>query len=80
VGASGWSAGGDAARLDALSGAEVPAEVSRQRWATGQIMRATVVDADVCHAVENVAFMLAHPCTLTDPALLERAVAANQHG
>jgi 2-polyprenyl-6-methoxyphenol hydroxylase-like FAD-dependent oxidoreductase len=72
------SAGGDAARLDALSGAEVPEEVSRQRRDMDQILRATVVDADVLRAVEEVAAMVAHPSTLTDPALLEQAIAANE--
>jgi 2-polyprenyl-6-methoxyphenol hydroxylase-like FAD-dependent oxidoreductase len=72
------SAGGDAARLDALSGAQVPEEVSRQRRDMDQIMRATVVDADVLRAVEKVAAMVAHPSTLTDPALLEQAIAANE--
>jgi phosphohistidine swiveling domain-containing protein len=43
-----------------------------------QIMRATVVDADVLRAVEKVAAMVAHPSTLTDPALLEQAIAANE--
>jgi hypothetical protein len=79
VGAA-WSvsAGGDAARLDALSGAEVPADVSRQRWALDQLIRATVADQVVARAVKDVAYMIAHPGTLADPALLERAVAANQ--
>ena len=72
------SAGGDAARLDALSGAEVPEEVSRQRRAMDQIMRAAVVDADVFRAVQDVTAMVAHPSTLADPALLEQAIAANQ--
>jgi 2-polyprenyl-6-methoxyphenol hydroxylase-like FAD-dependent oxidoreductase len=75
------SAGGDAARLDARSGAEVPAEVSRQRWAMDQLLHAALVDADVCRAVQNVLIeMLAHPSTLADPALLERAVTASQRG
>ncbi|MBO0882101.1 MAG: hypothetical protein J2P17_17525 [Mycobacterium sp.] len=72
------SAGGDAARLDALEGAEVPKDVQRQRWAMNQIIRATVVDETVAHAFNNVAFMLAHPFSLGDPPLVERAVAANQ--
>ena len=72
------SAGGDAARLDAQSGAEVPDEVSRQRQAMDQLMRATFIDADVHSAVENVLYMLAHPATLADPALLERAATANR--
>ncbi len=72
------SAGADAARLDARSGAQVPVAVSRQRWALAQLMRATLVDAVVCRAVENVTYLLAHPSTLADPALVERAVAANE--
>jgi 2-polyprenyl-6-methoxyphenol hydroxylase-like FAD-dependent oxidoreductase len=74
----GMSAGGDAARLDALSGASVPEEVSRQRWVMDQVLRASLVDEQVCRAFENVAFMVAHPDTLADPALLKRAVAANR--
>lgn len=73
------SAGSDAARLDALSGAAVPEEVSRQRRAMDQIARAALVDEQVCRAFENVIFMTAHPDTLADPALLERAVAANRN-
>jgi flavin-dependent dehydrogenase len=74
----GVSAGSDAARLDAMSGAVVPEEVRNQRWAMDQILRATLVNEDVCRAFESVAFMLAHPGTLADPALLGLAVAANQ--
>lgn len=74
------SAGGDAARLDALSGAEVPEEVSRQRQAMDQLLRAACVDADVTRAVEDVTFMLAHPAALADPGLLDKAIAANQRG
>ena len=72
------SAGADAARLDAIEGAEVPEDVQRQRWAMDQLIRATVVDETVAGAFSRVAFMLAHPFTLGDPALVERAVAANQ--
>jgi 2-polyprenyl-6-methoxyphenol hydroxylase-like FAD-dependent oxidoreductase len=71
------SAGSDAARLDVLSGADVPEEVSRQRWAMDQILRAVLVDEQVCRAFENVAYMVAHPDTLADPAILERAIATN---
>lgn len=69
------SAGSDAARLDALSGADVPDEVSRHRQALDQIMRATLVDESVSKAFEDVVFMIAHPATLADPALVERAAA-----
>ena len=72
------SAGADAARLDAIEGAEVPEDVQRQRWAMDQVIRATVVDESVARAFSSVAFMLAHPFTLGDPALVERAVAANR--
>lgn len=72
------SAGGDAARLDALAGAEVPGEVSRQRWAFGQLARGAHADEVVSRAFTDVAVMVAHPDTLADPALLERAIAVNQ--
>ena len=72
------SAGGDAARLDAIEGAEVPEGVQRQRWAMDQLIRATLVDETVARAFSRVAFMLAHPFSLGDPALVERAIAANQ--
>lgn len=72
------SAGGDAALLDAEKGAEVPEEVRQQRWAMEQIVGATLVDGHVTRAFNNVSYMLRHPATLADPALLERAVAANE--
>jgi len=72
------SAGGDAARLDALTGAHVPEEISRQRWALEQLLQAAPVDEVVAQAVNDVTFMLAHPATLADPALLDRAITANQ--
>ena len=34
----------------------------------------------MARAVNDVTFMLAHPDTLADPALLNRAIAANQPG
>ena len=43
-----------------------------------QLVRATLVDQTVAHAFSTVAFMLAHPSSLGDPALVKRAVAANQ--
>ncbi|WP_446039682.1 FAD-dependent monooxygenase [Streptomyces sp. SID1121] len=72
------SAGGDAARLDAENGVEVPEEVRQQRWALQQVIGATVLDGTIAKAFNNVSFMLRHPFTLADPVLLERAVAANQ--
>jgi 2-polyprenyl-6-methoxyphenol hydroxylase-like FAD-dependent oxidoreductase len=72
------SAGGDAARLDALNGTEVPEEVRRQRWAMEQITVATLSDGDVTRAFHDVSYMLRHPATLADPALLAKAVAANE--
>lgn len=71
------SAGGDMARQDAANGAEVPGDVRRRREATEQILRATAVDPAVAAAFEDVAYMMAHPDTLADPGLIERAVAAN---
>jgi hypothetical protein len=41
-------------------------------------LRATLVDEAVAHAFSTVTFMLAHPFCLGDPALVERAVAANR--
>lgn len=71
------SAGGDAARLDAQNGTEVPEDVRKQRWAMEQIMAATVLDGDVTRAFNSVSYMLRHPATLADPELLARAIAAN---
>lgn len=72
------SAGGDAARLDAENGTEVPEEVRQQRWAMERIVGATLVDAEVTRAFHDVSYMLRHPGTLADPALLEKAVAAEE--
>jgi 2-polyprenyl-6-methoxyphenol hydroxylase-like FAD-dependent oxidoreductase len=71
------SAGGDSARLDAVNGAVVPDEVRQQRWALQQIVGATLVDPDVARAFNEVSYMLRHPATLADPAVMERAIAAN---
>ncbi|MEU6557107.1 FAD-dependent monooxygenase [Streptomyces sp. NPDC046915] len=71
------SAGGDAARLDAKNNVEVPEAVRQQRWAMEQVIGATAVDAGIAQAFSDVRYMLRHPDTLADPALLERAVAAN---
>jgi len=73
-----FSAGGDAARLDALTGAQVPDDVRRQRWALEQLLQAAPADPVVAKAVNDVTFMLAHPDNLADPALLDRALAANR--
>ncbi|CAM5397358.1 hypothetical protein [Streptomyces fumanus] len=72
------SAGGDAARLDARDGTDVPEDIARQRWAVEQITAATLLDGNVTRAFNNVSYMLRHPATLADPALLARAVAAHQ--
>ncbi|MFE5112075.1 FAD-dependent oxidoreductase [Streptomyces sp. NPDC056663] len=72
------SAEGDAARLDAQNGTEVPDDVRRKRWAAEQITAAALVDQDISTAFTNVGFMLRHPATLSDPALLERAAAVNE--
>ncbi|MFE2941477.1 FAD-dependent oxidoreductase [Streptomyces sp. NPDC059255] len=72
------SAGGDMARLDALNGTDVPEDVRRRRWALEQIMTAAMSDSTVARAFNDVSFMLRHPGTLADPALLERAVAVTK--
>ncbi len=71
------SAGGDSERLDAMNGADVPEEVRQQRWALQQIMGATLTDPSVAAAFNSVSYMLRHPATLADPAMVERAIAAN---
>jgi 2-polyprenyl-6-methoxyphenol hydroxylase-like FAD-dependent oxidoreductase len=68
----------DAARRDAVEGAAVPAEVRRRRWEMDQLLRATVHDQKISAAFNEVAFMLRHPLSLSDPALVERAVAVNE--
>ena len=74
------SAGGDAARLDAIEGVDVPDDVAHDRWTLEQVAQATRVDQAIADAFGDVVFMLAHPATLTDPALVERAIAVNQSG
>jgi hypothetical protein len=44
-----------------------------------QIVAATLVDGQVTRAFNDVTYMLRHPATLADPALLARAVAANNN-
>lgn len=72
------SAGGDAARIDAENGTEVPEEVRRQRRVMEQIVGAALVDADVSGAFNNVSYMLRHPNTLFDPGILEKVAAATE--
>jgi 2-polyprenyl-6-methoxyphenol hydroxylase-like FAD-dependent oxidoreductase len=72
------SAGGDRARLDAVVGVEVSEDVRRQRAALQQVIGATLVDPDVARAFNDVSYMLRHPATLAEPAVLERAVSATQ--
>lgn len=72
------SAGADAARLDALQGVEVSVELEQQRWAMDQVVQATLSDQTVADAFSAVSFMLDHPSILAEPALFERAVAANE--
>ncbi|MGV9801361.1 FAD-dependent oxidoreductase [Mycobacterium sp. NPDC003449] len=72
------SDGSDAARMDAINGVDVPDDVKRQRWALDQVQQAAGVDDTVATALAKVRELLAHPSTLTDPALLTRAVAVNQ--
>jgi 2-polyprenyl-6-methoxyphenol hydroxylase-like FAD-dependent oxidoreductase len=72
------SAGVDAARLDAVSGADVPDDVKRRRWTLQQVMQAAQVDPALSEASGAVTGMLAHPSTLADRDVVERAVAVNQ--
>ncbi|MFB6605214.1 FAD-dependent oxidoreductase [Streptomyces noursei] len=72
------SAGGDAARIDAENGTEVPEDVRQQRRVMEQIAGAALVDADVSRAFNNVSYMLRHPGTLFDPGLLEKAAATSE--
>ena len=72
------STGGDAARLDANRGAVVPHDVARERWTLQQLIQATSVDETVAQAFQAVTYMLAHPSSLAEPALVERAIAANR--
>jgi 2-polyprenyl-6-methoxyphenol hydroxylase-like FAD-dependent oxidoreductase len=73
------SAGGDAARQDRLAGNVVPEDVQRQRWAMHQIVEASIRDETIGAAFDAVTYMLAHPATLADPALLDRAIRINQN-
>jgi 2-polyprenyl-6-methoxyphenol hydroxylase-like FAD-dependent oxidoreductase len=70
------SAGGDSARLDALSGVQVPEEVGQQRQALQQVIGASLVDGTMARTFNDVSYMLRHPATLADPALLDQAAAA----
>ncbi|MFD7711743.1 FAD-dependent oxidoreductase [Streptomyces sp. NPDC059786] len=70
------SAGGDAARIYAENGTEVPEEMRQQRRAMEQITGAALIDAEVSGAFNKVSYMLRHPSTLFDPALLAKAAAA----
>jgi hypothetical protein len=44
----------------------------------GQVVQATLVDQTVLEAFNAVNYMLAHPSTLGEPALIEQARAANR--
>ncbi|MEU1621110.1 FAD-dependent monooxygenase [Streptomyces sp. NPDC005722] len=74
------SAGSDAALRDAIEGAEVPEEVQKQRWGMMQLAQASLTDATIAEAAGAVFYGLAHPMSLGDPALLERALAVNGQG
>ncbi|MDV3128364.1 FAD-dependent monooxygenase [Mycobacterium sp. 21AC1] len=74
------SAGVDAARLDAINRVDVADDVKQRRWALDQVMKAAQVDPVLTEASSAVTAMLAHPSTLAEPALLERAVAVNRQG
>ena len=67
------SADADAARL----GLPASKEVAERRQAIGQIMRGSVADTVLSRAVDDVTWMLKHPDTLTDPALVTRAAEVN---
>ncbi|MGW4599300.1 NAD(P)/FAD-dependent oxidoreductase [Streptomyces sp. NPDC004457] len=73
-----FSAGADQARQDAIDRVEVPPETRQARAARQQLAQAALVDETVNEALKAVAFGLAHPLTLTDPALLDRAAAVNR--
>jgi hypothetical protein len=53
-------------------------DVQQQRWGMEQLLRASLYDATISAAFDSVAFMMRHPFTLGDPALIERAIAVNQ--
>ncbi|TRW78592.1 hydroxylase [Mycolicibacterium sp. 018/SC-01/001] len=72
------STGPDAARLDALHGNEVASDVAQQRWNFDQVLQATLHDQSVADVYTAVSFMAAHPSLLVEPALVERAVRANE--
>ncbi|WP_280397697.1 FAD-dependent oxidoreductase [Nocardia carnea] len=55
------SAGSDAARLDARTGAEVPEPVRQQREILARIVAATVTDQEIAQVFRDVSFMLEHP-------------------
>lgn len=71
------STGPDAARLDALQGNKVPQDVAQHRWKLNQVLHATLHDQTIADTYTAVSFMVAHPSILTEPALLERAIKAN---
>ncbi len=71
------SAGGDAARLDAQQGNVVSEEARQQRWVRQQLLRASLTNSEIAGAFREVNYMLRHPVTLAEPALVERAVAVN---
>jgi hypothetical protein len=70
-----WSVSADAdvARLGLAEAAGGP----ERRKAVGQVMQARLNDSVLARAVDNVAWMLKHPDTLTDPAIQQRAAAVN---
>jgi hypothetical protein len=44
-----------------------------------QIVEASIRDETIGAAFDAVTYMLAHPATLADPALLDRAIRINQN-
>jgi 2-polyprenyl-6-methoxyphenol hydroxylase-like FAD-dependent oxidoreductase len=71
------SAGTDLARLDAQNGVEPTENVHHQRWAQEQVLNASLIDGHIAEVLRDVHYMLRHPAALSDPALVERAVAIN---
>ncbi|MFI8006901.1 FAD-dependent oxidoreductase [Streptomyces sp. NPDC086010] len=72
------SVSADAVRADILRGVAVDDEIQRRRSTMEQLMQAALTDRTTADACQAVRFMFAHPDTLADPALIERAVAVNQ--
>lgn len=81
VTAAAWqtSSTADAERLG-LAGPATTAAQRRMAWAVRNVMAAAVHDPEVATAFRDVSFMLTHPATLLEPALVRRAAQANGAG